>query len=67
MLAEHRTVYPVKEPNPAGIPARWLRFLYRVAGLERGRIYTVTVIVPHDADSEPQWAISDGAKVENMR
>ena len=67
MLAEHRTVYPVKEPNPAGIPARWINFLQRVARLERGRIYTIVLIVPEHADIEPQWAVSDGAKVENMR
>ena len=66
-MVEHRTVYPVKEPNPAGIPARWLRFLYRVAGLQAGRIYHVTIIMPNDNEHEPQWAISDGAKVENAR
>lgn len=60
-------MYAVKEPNPTGIPARWMNFLQRMARLERGKIYTVTVIVPERADCEPQWAISEGAKVENGR
>ncbi len=64
-MTESRAPYVVKEPNPSGIPALWLRFLYRVAKLERGRIYQITVIVPEKADSEPQWAISGGSKVEN--
>lgn len=64
---EERATYQTKEPNPSGIPTRWLRFLYRMAGLERGKIYQVTVIVPEKADSEPQWVIGDGAKVENGR
>jgi len=62
---ETKAVYAVKEPNPSGIPVRWLRFLYRVAGLERGRLYHVTIIVPEQSDAEPTWAISGGAKVEN--
>jgi hypothetical protein len=62
---EHAVPYVVKEPNPTGIPARWLRFLYRMATLENGRVYTITVIMPTKPDSEPQWAISGCAKVEN--
>lgn len=57
--------YQTKQPNPAGIPTRWLRFLYRMAGLERGKVYNITVIVPYESDTEPTWAISGGAKVEN--
>lgn len=56
-----------KVPNPTGIPARWLRFLYRMAQLERGKIYHVTIIVPEKVDSEPRWAIDTGAKLENER
>ena len=69
-MSEHRPPYftgNVKEPNPTGIPARWLRFLYRMARLEGGKVYTITVIVPDKPDSEPQWAISGSAKVENGR
>ncbi len=64
-MSEQKAAYTVKEPNPTGIPARWLRFLYRMAQLENGRVYTVTLIMPSKPDSEPQWAISDGTKVEN--
>lgn len=62
---EERAAYVVKDPNPTGIPVRWLRFLYRMARLERGKVYHVTIIIPDKADCEPTWAISDGAKVEN--
>lgn len=64
-MSEQRVAYEVKQPNPAGIPTRWLRFLYRMATLKGGQVYTITVIIPDKPDREPQWAISDGAKVEN--
>lgn len=64
-MSELKAAYVVKEPNPTGIPARWLRFLYRVAGLQRGQVYNITLIVPDKPDSEPQWAISGQGKVEN--
>jgi hypothetical protein len=64
-MSEQRTAYQVKEPNPSGIPIRWLNFLQRVARLERGKVYNITVIIPECADSDPQWAISGSAKVEN--
>jgi hypothetical protein len=64
-MSEQRAQYTVKEPNPAGIPARWLRFLYRVAKLEAGRVYTLTLIVPSQVDAEPTWAISGEGKIEN--
>jgi len=62
---EQKASYQVAEHNHARVPARWLRFLFRVAGLERGRLYHVTIIVPEQSDAEPTWAISGGAKVEN--
>lgn len=63
---EERVAYQVvPQPNSVGIPVRWLRFLYRMAGLERGRLYHVTIIVPEQSDAEPTWAISGGSKVEN--
>lgn len=64
-MSETAVAYQVKQPNPTGIPVRWLRFLYRMAALERGKVYNITVIVPDCADSEPTWAIVGGAKVEN--
>lgn len=63
---ESSVAYTVKEPNPTGIPARWLHLLYRLAKLERGKVYTITLIVPTE-DGDPQWAISGAAKVENGR
>lgn len=64
---EHRSTCEAKEPNPVGIPTRWLRFLYRMASLKGGQMYTITLIVPDKPNSEPQWAISSGMKVENER
>lgn len=64
-MTEQRVDYQVVHPPHARVPARWLRFLYRMAQLENGRVYTITVIMPSQPDSEPQWAITDGAKVEN--
>lgn len=49
------------------VPSAWLRFLYRVAGLERGRIYTITLVVPEKAGSEPQWAIQAAGVLENAK
>lgn len=66
-MTEFATQYTVAQPPHARVPERWLRFLFRVAQLEAGRVYTITVIVPSKPDSEPQWAISDGSKVENAR
>lgn len=63
-MTEQRAAY-VTQPNPTGIPARWMRFLYRMAKLEAGKVYTVTVIMPNEPDREPTWAIAPGAKVEN--
>jgi hypothetical protein len=60
-MSERAVAY---DANP-NIPSRWLRFLYRVAGLEHGRVYTITLIVPSTSDSEPQWAISAEGKIEN--
>lgn len=64
-MSEARAAYQCAAPNPNGIPARWVRFMLRMAALERGKVYNITVIMPDKADCEPQWAISSGAKVEN--
>ncbi len=47
------------------VPSAWLRFLYRVAGLERGRIYTITLVIPATDATEPQWAIQSAGLIEN--
>lgn len=42
---------------------RWaLRLLYRLAQLQNGQAYTVTIIM---AGSEPVWAVQPIGKVEN--
>jgi len=43
---------------------RWaLRLLYRLAQLQRGHAYTLTVIVTGD---EPVWTVQPLGKVENV-
>jgi hypothetical protein len=64
-MSEVKAVYQVKEPNPTGIPARWLRFLYRVARLDTGYCYTITLIVPPKDGDAPQWAILNKAAIES--
>jgi len=64
LLAEHRTAIPVKEPNPAGIPARWMNFLQRIARLEGGRTYNLVLIVPADG-GDPSWSLLAEGKLEN--
>lgn len=64
-MSQERVQYAVKEPNPTGIPARWLRLLYRLARLEAGKMYNITIVVPEKPDSEPTWGIGVGVKVEN--
>jgi hypothetical protein len=61
-MSERATAYEV---NHVRVPARWLNFLYRCAQLKGGQVYTITVIVPDKADTEPQWAISAEGKLEN--
>lgn len=49
------------------LPSQWIRLLYRLAGLERGRIYTITLVVPEKAGSEPQWGIQAAGVLENAK
>jgi hypothetical protein len=63
-VSEAKAAYVVKEPNPAGIPARWLNFLQRCARLEGGRTYNFVLIVPAD-DSDPIWSLLADGKLEN--
>lgn len=62
---EERAAYVVTQPNPTGIPARWLRFLYRVASLEGGRTYMLAITIPDKPGHEPTWAVIGDGKVEN--
>ena len=48
--------------DPATLPAWAIRLAYRVAQLERGRAYNVTVIM---ANREPSWTVQPMGKVEN--
>lgn len=53
--------------HSSDIPALWLRFVYRVAQLQRGQAYALTIFVPEDKGSEPVWAIKPIGKIENQR
>lgn len=48
--------------DAATLPAWAIRLAYRVAQLERGRAYNVTVIM---ANREPSWTVQPIGKVEN--
>lgn len=65
MTANHpshdRTIAPIY------IPRRWYALLKRIAEFEQGRLYTVRVIMPKQADGEPAWVVLDDGKVENQR
>jgi hypothetical protein len=65
-LTEIQPQYKVKEPNPTGIPAHWLRVLYRMAGLKRGWIYNITLVVPEQDQADPVFAVTGQGKIENQ-
>lgn len=48
--------------DAATLPAWAIRLAYRVAQLEHGRAYNVTVI---KANQEPSWTVQPMGKVEN--
>jgi hypothetical protein len=48
-----------------GVPSTWLRFLYRMIVLERGRMYTLVLNVPENPQDEPTWAIMGEGRTEN--
>ena len=64
-MSETKVAYQVAPQPHARVPERWLRFLFRMAQLERGRVYNITVIIPDKPESEPQWSIAGAAKLEN--
>lgn len=47
-------------------PAWYIKLAMRLAQLQRGQAYDVTLIVPV-GDGEPVWIVRDGTKVENSR
>jgi hypothetical protein len=63
-VSELRTEYQVPEPNPTGIPRQWLPILQRMARLERGKIYDITLVVPDEPGSKPYWGLTGQAKIE---
>jgi hypothetical protein len=65
-MSEQKVPYLGKEPNPSGIPAHLLRFLYRFAKLEPGR-HLVVIDVPDKAEREPTWTFLGNGPIENQR
>ncbi len=49
---------------PCDVPRWALRLLYRLAQLQRGQAYTLTVVMVGD---EPVWTVQQMGKVENGR
>lgn len=49
------------------MPARLRNLMQRLARLERGKVYTLVLIVPDSADGEPCWSLQNEAKLENAR
>lgn len=52
------------QPPACDVPRWALRLLYRLAQLQRGQAYTVTVVMAGD---EPVWTVQQMGKVENGR
>ncbi len=46
-------------------PVWFTRLALRIAQLEAGRVYNLTLIVP--AKGEPTWSVTGGGKLENQR
>lgn len=64
-MSEARAEYRTKHPNPTGIPARWLRLLYRLASLQGGRVYNIILSVPEKQGEPVTWAFLGDGKREN--
>jgi hypothetical protein len=47
------------------IPSACVRFVYRLLGLKRGSVYSITLIIPDAANAEWQWAIREAGPLEN--
>lgn len=52
----------VRQVDTLALPAWALRLIYRLAQLERGKAYNVTVLMTGDA---PVWTVQSIGKVEN--
>lgn len=59
--------YEYQSDNGNGVPPALLRLAYRLAQLERGNMYTITVTIPHDRRQDPQWSVLALGKIENAR
>lgn len=64
-MSEAAVSYQVNQMPYARLPKRWLPLFFRLAGLERGKVYNIAIIVPDKPDSDPQLAILGQGKVEN--
>lgn len=49
------------------VPGQLVNFVKRLASLERGHGYSITLIVPERREDEPQWMVLPLGKVENQR
>lgn len=49
------------------LPTRLLKLALRLAQLQPGRAYTVTIWMPPKSDAEPTWSVTDLGKIENDR
>ena len=49
------------------VPADLLKLIYRLASLDRGHVYHLTLVVPEAATAERFWTVQPAGKVENLR
>lgn len=49
------------------IPEDLRKLMLRLAQLERGRAYSVTILVPESNADEPVWSVLPLGKIENLR
>lgn len=60
---------PKDQPARLGdfVPSACVRFVYRLVGLKRGSVYSITLIIPESANAEWQWAIREAGPLENAQ
>ena len=61
-VVKHGGGEDVRQVDTLALPAWALRLIYRLAQLERGKAYSVTVVMTGDA---PVWTVQSIGKVEN--
>ena len=49
------------------VPADLLKLIYRLASLDRGHVYHLTLVVPEATTAERFWTVQPAGKVENLR